>query len=334
MPQDNEFGMTEFKFPHELEEEKNVSVSAEEDRIEIEIEDDTPEQDRGREPMPVEAVKKLEVEVDELDKYSAEAKEKMIQMKKVWHDERRAKEAASREREEAIRVAQQLLEENKKLKKAYSTGEQEYLNTVKNATELELDVAKRGYKEALETGDSDRIVEAQSKLNAASIKADRVNNFRPSALQEQENEVQIPQLQEKPIAPDTKTREWTEKNTWFGNKKSMTAYALGLHEELIDEYGKDFVSTDQYFKRIDTAVREAFPKYFDALEPQTQVEIEDEPQKAQPKAKPSTVVAPATRSTSSKQIKLAPRQVALARKLGLTPEQYAREFAKTGGQNG
>jgi hypothetical protein len=334
MPQDNEFGMTEFKFPHELEEEKNVSVSAEEDRIEIEIEDDTPEQDRGREPMPVEAVKKLEVEVDELDKYSAEAKEKMIQMKKVWHDERRAKEAASREREEAIRVAQQLLEENKKLKKAYSTGEQEYLNTVKNATELELDVAKRGYKEALETGDSDRIVEAQSKLNAASIKADRVNNFRPSALQEQENEVQIPQLQEKPIAPDTKTREWTEKNTWFGNKKSMTAYALGLHEELIDEYGKDFVSTDQYFNRIDNAVREAFPKYFDALEPQTQVEIEDEPQKAQPKAKPSTVVAPATRSTSSKQIKLAPRQVALARKLGLTPEQYAREFAKTGGQNG
>ena len=334
MPQDNEFGMQEFKFPHELEEEKNVSVSAEEDRIEIEIEDDTPEQDRGREPMPVEAVKKLEVEVDELDKYSAEAKEKMIQMKKVWHDERRAKEAASREREEAIRVAQQLLEENKKLKKAYTTGEQEYLNTVKNATELELDVAKRGYKEALETGDSDRIVEAQSKLNAASIKADRVNNFKPSALQEQENEVQIPQLQEKTVAPDTKTREWTEKNTWFGNKKSMTAYALGLHEELIDEYGKDFVSTDQYFKRIDTAVREAFPKYFDALEPQTQVEIEDEPQKAQPKAKPSTVVAPATRSTSSKQIKLAPRQVALARKLGLTPEQYAREFAKTGGQNG
>jgi hypothetical protein len=334
MPQDNEFGMTEFKFPHELEEEKNISVSAEEDKIEIEIEDDTPEQDRGREPMPVEAVKKLEVEVDELDKYSAEAKEKMIQMKKVWHDERRAKEAASREREEAIRVAQQLLEENKKLKKAYTTGEQEYLNTVKNATELELDVAKRGYKEALETGDSDRIVEAQSKLNAASIKADRVNNFKPSALQEQENEVQIPQLQEKPITPDTKTREWTEKNTWFGNKKSMTAYALGLHEELIDEYGKDFVSTDQYFKRIDTAVREAFPKYFDALEPQTQVEIEDEPQKAQPKAKPSTVVAPATRSTSSKQIKLAPRQVALARKLGLTPEQYAREFAKTGGQNG
>lgn len=332
------FEQEEFKFPDEIDDKDVVNLDeggkaeAEDKGFDIEVEDDTPEQDRNAVPLDKDTVKELEE--DDLKDYSKKVKQRIDQMKKVWHDERRAKESASREREEAIRVAQQLLEENKKLKKAYSTGEQEYLNTVKNATELELDVAKRSYKEALETGDSDRIVEAQSKLNAAAIKSDRVNNFRPSALQEQENEVQIPQLQEKPIAPDTKTREWTEKNTWFGNKKSMTAYALGLHEELIDEYGKDFVSTDQYFNRIDNAVREAFPKYFDALEPQTQVEIEDEPQKAQPKTKPSTVVAPATRSTSSKQIKLAPRQVALARKLGLTPEQYAREFAKTGGQNG
>jgi len=332
MAENNEFGMQEFKFPHELDEDKNVSVSAEEDRIEIEIEDDTPPEDRGVKPMPKEIVQKLEE--DELDKYSAEAKEKLAQLKKVWHDERRRADSSDREREEAINVAQRLFEENKKLKQAYSTGEKTYIETVQNATELELEVAKRYYKEALETGDSDRIVEAQAKLNSAAIKSDKVKDFRPSALQEEENEVQIPQMQEKSVTPDAKTQEWTEKNPWFGSKKPMTAYALGLHEELIDEYGKDFVSTDQYFKRIDTAVRDAFPKYFDALEPQTQVEIEDEPQKAQPKAKPSTGVAPATRSTSSKQIKLAPRQVALARKLGLTPEQYAREFAKTGGQNG
>jgi len=332
MPQDNEFGMQEFKFPHELDEDKNVSVSAEEDKIEIEIEDDTPPEDRGVKPMPKEIVQKLEE--DELDKYSAEAKEKLAQLKKVWHDERREKEAALREQQEAVRVAQQLLNENKKLKHAYSTGEREYISTVQGAVELQLEVAKRNYKESLETGDSERIAEAQLKMNEASFRSQQAKNFRPTALQEDENEVQIPQMQQKAVTPDAITQEWTEKNPWFGAKKSMTAYALGLHEELIDEYGKDFVSTDQYFKRIDTAVRDAFPKYFDALEPQTQVEIEDEPQKAQPKAKPSTVVAPATRSTSSKQIKLAPRQVALARKLGLTPEQYAREFAKTGGQNG
>lgn len=326
--------MTEFKFPDEVEAEKKVTITAEDNDISVEIEDDTPPEDRGRQPMPVEAVKKLEVEVDELDKYSEEAKQKMIQMKKVWHDERRAREAAHKEQQEAIRVAQQLLNENRRLKQAYSTGEKSFIETVQGATELELEVAKRSYKEALETGDADRIADAQLKLNEASYKTQQAKNFRPTPLQDFENEVQIPQMQERSPEPDTKTQAWTEKNPWFGPKKSMTAFALGLHEELLDEYGKDFAGTDQYFKRIDTAMRESFPKYFSTLEQQTDVEVDDEPQKTQQKPKPSTVVAPATRSTSAKQIKLNPRQVALARKLGLTPEQYAREFAKTGGQNG
>jgi len=331
MAENNEFGMQEFKFPHELDEEKNVSVSAEEDRIEIEIDDDTPPEDRGVKPMPKEIVQKLEE--DELDKYSAEAKEKLAQLKKVWHDERREKEAALREQQEAVRVAQRLLDENKKLKQAYSTGEKTYIETVQGAAELELEVAKRSYKEALETGDSDRIVEAQSKLNSAAIKSDKVKDFRPSALQEEENEVQIPQLQERPVTPDAKTQEWTEKNAWFGPKKSMTAYALGLHEELIDEYGKTFVGTDQYFQRIDKEMRKVFSEYFDTLEPQTKVEVEEESKPSQ-KSKPSTVVAPATRSTSSKQIRLKPSQIALARKLGLSPEQYARELLKMEARNG
>jgi hypothetical protein len=331
MPQDNEFGMQEFKFPHELEEEKKLSVEAEEDKIEIEIDDDTPEQDRGVTPMPKEIVQKLEE--DELDKYSAEAKEKLSQLKKVWHDERREKEAALREQQEAINVAKRLLEENKKLKQAYSTGEKTYIETVQGAAELELEVAKRSYKEALETGDSDRIVEAQSKLNAAAIKSDKVKDFRPSALQEEENEVQIPQMQEKPVTPDAKTQEWTEKNPWFGSKKPMTAYALGLHEELIDEYGKNFVGTDQYFQRIDKEMRKVFSEYFDTTEPQTKVEVEEESKPSQ-KSKPSTVVASATRSTSSKQIRLKPSQIALARKLGLSPEQYARELIKMEARNG
>lgn len=331
MPQDNEFGMTEFKFPDEIEAEKKVEVSAEDDNIQIEIDDDTPEQDRGVTPMPKEIVQKLEE--DELDKYSAEAKEKLSQLKKVWHDERREKEAALREQQEAIRVAQRLLEENKKLKQAYSTGEKTYIETVQGAAELELEVAKRSYKEALETGDSDRIVEAQAKLNQAAIKSDKVKDFRPSALQEEENEVQIPQMQEKPVTPDAKTQEWTEKNPWFGSKKPMTAYALGLHEELIDEYGKNFVGTDQYFQRIDKEMRKVFSEYFDTSEPQTKVEVEEE-SKPSPKSKPSTVVAPATRSTSSKQIRLKPSQIALARKLGLSPEQYARELLKMEARNG
>ena len=331
MPQENEFGMQEFKFPHELEEEKKVSVSAEEDKIEIEIDDDTPEQDRGVTPMPKVIVQKLEE--DELDKYSAEAREKLTQLKKVWHDERREKEAAMREQQEAVNVAKRLFEENKKLKQAYSTGEKTYIETVQNATELELEVAKRGYKEALETGDSDRIVEAQAKLNSAAIKSDKVKDFRPSALQDEENELQIQQMQEKPVAPDAKTQEWTEKNVWFGSKKPMTAYALGLHEELVDEYGKAFVGTDQYFQRIDKEMRKVFSEYFDTTEPQTKVEVEEESKPSQ-KSKPSTVVASATRSTNSKQVRLKPSQIALAKKLGLSPEQYARELIKMEARNG
>lgn len=331
MPQDNEFGMQEFKFPHELEDDKKMSVSAEEDNIEIEIDDDTPEQDRGVTPMPKEIVQKLEE--DELDKYSAEAKEKLSQLKKVWHDERRRADFSDKEREEAINVAKRLFEENKKLKQAYSTGEKTYIETVQGAAELELEVAKRSYKEALETGDSDRIVEAQSKLNQAAIKSDKVKDFRPTALQEQENEVQIPQMQEKPATPDAKTQEWTEKNVWFGSKKPMTAYALGLHEELVDEYGKAFVGTDQYFQRIDKEMRKVFSEYFDTVDPQTKVEVEEESKPSQ-KSKPSTVVASATRSTNSKQIRLKPSQIALARKLGLSPEQYARELIKMEARNG
>ena len=318
---------TEFKFPDEIEDKGKP----EQPEIEIEIEDDAPVEDRGRQPLPKPLVEELEK--DELDQYDDNVKTKLKQMRKVWHDERREKEAALREQQEAINVAKRLLEENKKLKQAYSTGEKTYIETVQGAAELELEVAKRSYKEALETGDSDRIVEAQSKLNAAAIKSDKVKDFRPSALQEEENEVQIPQMQEKPVTPDAKTQEWTEKNPWFGAKKPMTAYALGLHEELIDEYGKNFVGTDQYFQRIDKEMRKVFSEYFDTSEPQTKVEVEEE-SKPSPKSKPSTVVASATRSTSSKQIRLKPSQIALARKLGLSPEQYARELIKMEARNG
>lgn len=326
-----EFEKEEFTFPDE-QDEKIVDAAAEDNSVTIEIEDDTPEEDRGRQPMPAEVVKKLEVEVDDLDKYSADAKEKLKAMKKVWHDERRAKEAAAREREEAIRVAQQLLNENRKLKEAYSTGEKTFIDTVQDTAKLKLTVAKRNYKEALESGDTERIADAQVELNEAAYKSEQVKNFRPTPLHDSENEVQIQQLQENTPRLDTKTQEWTQRNQWFGPKKSMTAYALGLHEELVDEYGASFAGTDQYFQRIDKQMRKSFPEYFDTLEPKTQVEDAAETQKAQPKQKPNTVVAPATRSTSSKQVKLAPRQVALAKKLGITPELYANEFIKTGGQ--
>jgi hypothetical protein len=132
---------------------------------------------------------------------------------------------------------------------------------------------------------------------------------------------------------DAKTQSWLDENPWYGSKKAMSNFAVGIHEELVDDYGPTIVGSDQYFKHIDKTMRKKFPEYFDTSEEGSQAEPEPEPQTA-PKAKPSTVVAPATRSTSSKQVRLKQSQMALIKKLGLSPEVYAREQQKLEASNG
>jgi hypothetical protein len=322
-----ELEQEDFKFPDEIEAEeaaKGGKVEAQADDFAIEIEDDRPEADRNVEPLDQETVKELEE--DDLKDYSKKVKQRIDQMKKVWHDERRAKEDAVREQQEAVRVAQRLLEENKKLKEAYSTGEKEYISTVQNAAELEMAAAKRVYRDAVDSGDTDRIVDAQAALNDAAIKADKVKNFRPTALQEEEYVVksQQEQYQQQPKV-DPLTSKWLEKNTWYGPDEEMTALALAAHTKLEKNFGKQFVGSEDYFKRIDETMRKRFPENF-SEEVQTQTGGDKPSQRAD--AKPAPVVAPATRSTASKRIVLKASQVALARKLGLTPEQYAREMQK------
>ena len=302
----------EFKFPDETE-DKKLSVEAEGDNIDIEIEDDTPPEDRNKSPMPKEVVQKLEE--DELDKYSAEAKEKLNQLKKVWHDERREKEAALREQQEAINAAQRLLEENRKLKASLSTGEKAFITTVQGASELELEVAKRSYKEALETGDSDKIVEAQAKLNSAAIKSDKVKNFRPTALQDEENEVQIPQQFEQPVVRDQKAASWQERNPWFGQDYAMTYAAWGIEQQLRQAEGFDG-SSDEYYDELNRRIRGQFPQKFAA---QTNRAPKQNVQAVAPAARSSGVNNSARRS-----VKLSPSQVAIAKKLGVPVEEYAK----------
>jgi len=328
-----EFEKQQFKFPDE-QEDKGKPLETEAEEVEYIVEDDTPPEDKDKKPMPEEVVKKLEVADEDNEELDPKAqKERIKQYKKVWNDERRAKEAALREQQEAINLAKHVIEENKKLRQAYNTGEKTYIETVQNAADTTLAMAKREYKEALESGDSDRIVEAQTALSEATYKAQQVKQFRPSALQEPENEVQIPQRQESAPQIDAKTQSWLDENPWYGSKKAMSNFAVGIHEELVDEYGPKIVGTDQYFKHIDKTMRSKFSEYFDTMEESSQAEPESEPQTA-PKAKPSTVVAPATRSTSSKQVRLKQSQMTLIKKLGLTPEVYAREQQKLEASNG
>ena len=328
-----DFEKESFKFPHEAEETKGKPLEATADDVEIIIEDDTPPEDRGREPLPTEVVKKLEVADEDNEELDPKAQiERIKQYKKVWNDERRAKEAAERERQAAFEALDRLNKENKQLKAQYSAGEKTYIETVQNAADTTLAMAKREYKEALESGESDRIVEAQAALSEATYKAQQAKQFKPSALQEEENDVQIPQSQQTPKT-DPKTQSWLDENPWYGSKKAMSSFAVGIHEELVDEYGPKVVGTDQYFKHIDKTMRKKFPEYFDTMEESSQAEPDLEPQTA-PKAKPSTVVAPATRSTSSKQVRLKQSQMAIIKKFGLTPEVYAREQQKLEASNG
>jgi hypothetical protein len=301
-------------FSFEIEEDTPETGAA---KPEIEVVDDTPEADRGREPMPKEIVEELEN--DELEDYSEKVKVRLKQMKKVWHDERREKERVLREQQEALSVAQRLMEENNRLKQTLSHGEQTLYGTYKQATEYELAAARREYKEAYEAGDSDKVIEAQEKLNAASLKMQQLNNYQPT-LQQQNTEVQIPQPAVQQPRLDQKTVSWQERNTWYGTDPEMTASALGLHQKLVQERGPQYVGSDEYWAAIDKTMRRRFPDYFGD---------EEAPKTSQRETKSAPVVAPASRSRSPKKIVLKQSQLAIAKRLGLTPEQYARELLKT-----
>lgn len=286
---------------------------------EIEVEDDTPEADRGREPMPKEIVDELEA--DELEEYSEKVKLRLKQMKKVWHDERREKERYQREQNEALTAAQRYHQEAEQLRKAMAEGQQSLVGSVKQNVEFELAEARRAYRDAYEAGDTDKVLEAQEKLNKAAYRLEQLSDYRPT-LQTPEVGVQMaPEVVHIP-RPDQKTMAWQERNQWYGLDEEMTASALGLHQKLEKQYGNKYIGTDEYWGAIDKTMRRRFPEYFGDSEP------DSSDTKPTARTNKSAVVASASRSTSSKKIVLRQSQLAIAKKLGLTAEQYAREVAK------
>jgi len=295
---------------------------SDEDNLKIDIVDDTPVEDRAhRNPLPKEVVEDLEK--DDLTEYSAKVKNRIDTARKAYHDERRAKEAAAREREEAIQFAKRIHQENQELKQRLGAGERVFINEVNKSATTDLQVAKENLKRAYESADPAIITEAQEALTDAKIKIREVEKFKPS-LQEIETPVQMnPQVQQ-PIrpefTPDSKAEAWREKNDWFGPNKAMTALALGLHEELV-ESGID-PRSDEYYRRVDLTMRRRFPEHFE--DTQDTEEVERTSRKA------STVVAPATRSSAPRQIRITASQASIAKRLGITPEAYAREVMKLG----
>ena len=317
----------EYKFPDEVEDKDSKLSASQEEEFELEIEDDTPPLDRGRKPLPKEI--RDELENDDLEKYSEDAQAKLRAANKIWHDERREKEQAQRERQAAEEMAQRMLEENKQLRSKLSNGEQSYLNTYKNAAELELNAAKRAYKEAYDMGDSDRLVEAQQQIADANYKLRRAEEYVPSRHEEETDVKSVPEAQVP--RPDQRTVAWQERNDWFGKDEEMTSLALGLHQKLVKQYGASYPSTDEYWQKVDETMRRRFPDYFEEEEQEVEVTQRNKPQRTE---RVSTVVAPATRSTPSKKVKLKQSEVNIAKRLGLSPEQYVREKLRMEANNG
>jgi hypothetical protein len=311
--------MPEYKFPDELE---NTNDSPD-NEVEVEIVDDTPEKDRGREPLNREVADPTD---DEINSYSDGVQKRIKELTHARHDERRAKEALLREKKELERLAEHMANENKKLKEYVKSGSEQYAESIKKVAENDLEDAKRKYKEAYESGDSDALVAAQEAMTEAKMKTEAAKNFRAAPLQSGEVDVQTPQTQVPRQDLDDKTVRWQAKNRWFGadGYEEVTSFALGLHQKLVNS-GVD-PRSDDYFERIDARMKSTFPDIFG--------EAEDKPRSGDGSKRPTSVVAPATRSTGARKVQLTPTQVALAKKYGLTPQQYAAEVAKLEKSNG
>ena len=318
----------EFKFPHE-----KAAAAEEEDKIEIEIEDDTPLEDRGIRPMKA---KVEDVTDDELSEYDIKVQNRIKKLGKGYHDERRAKEQALREREATENYAKQLIDENKKLQQQISSGSKVLIEQSQSSAQLELDAAKKKYKEAYEQADVDALTEAQTEIAKATLRMDRASGMKP--IEVDEKEYAPAQPEQAKVSP--RTQKWLNRNSdWWGQDDEMTMTAMGIDRKLQKEYGADYVGTEEYFQTIDKTMRKRFPEHFES----DQSYEEDEPPPKKRTSEPvdeddeydpprratriTSPVAPATRSTPPNRVRLKASEAAQARRLGVPIEEYARQVA-------
>lgn len=317
--------MDTFKFPDEdtspimsgaelADDKVEFSIEGEGD-VDVEVLDDTPPEDKGRKALdkPVD-----DVTDEELDNYGDKVKKRISELSHARHDERRAKEAIERQARELEAYTQRVLEENKRLKEYVSNGEQVYAGTLLESAQAKVEAAKRVYREAVESYDPDQIVEAQSALNEAQWNLAEAKKFKPTPLQPVEEPVYTQPTQPESARPDDKTVRWQARNQWFGEDDEMTAVALATHKKLVAN-GVD-PRSDDYFERIDARMRDLYPEHFGESRKETR--------------KPATVVAPSSRSTKAKKVVLTSTQVALAKRLGVPLDVYAKQIAKEEAQNG
>jgi hypothetical protein len=285
--------------------EEQIEVSSD-DGLEVEIVDDTPEEDRGR-PRRADGKEPEVPDDDEIANYSDNVQSRIKKLRFEYHEERRRKEEAERVREQAVMDMQKLYEENQKLRETLTKGEGALVNQAKGRIAAELEKAKQSYKDAYESGDSDAMIAANERLTLLTNEKLRYESYKPKPVQQQKMPEYTQAPQESVV--DDKAIDWASRNEWFQKDKAMTGYAYGIHEELVED-GID-PRSDEYYRQIDSKMREAFPHKFGHQRQQ------------------GTVVAPSSRSTKApRKVTLTQSQVALAKRLGISPEKYAAQLMK------
>ena len=278
--------------------------------VEIEVVDDRAEDDKNRPEM---RDKPMDITDQELESYSEKVRKRLQHFSKGYHEQRRTAEQAAKDREEALRYAQHVAEENKKLKETVNKNQEILLEQAKQQAQRELATAKAKFKRAYDAGDSKALADAQEAVAKATLKVERVDEFKLPALQQEENNVQ-PEITAPTPSVDPRAAEWQNQNKWFGEDDEMTSFALGLHQKLVKQ-GVD-PRTDDYYDTINRRMRQVFPEAF----PREVDEDDERPRR-------TNVVAPATRSVAPKKITLTRTQVALAKRLGVPLEEYAKQVA-------
>jgi len=314
---------------------KKSDEEAQDSNVDIEIVDDRPPEDRRPPAKETKAEAKSDESDDELEGYSEKVKKRINKLRYQQHEERRQREEAERLREEAIRVAQKYADQSKQYHKIIQEGEQYLVHQIRERASMAVDQAKNSYRQAYEEGNTDKILEAQealinaqSELKSADYQLNEIKHRPKQAPEEFKAPApQQPQVHQPP-EPSAKALKWSQENPWFGQEKDMTALAYGVHEKLIRDEGFD-PNSDEYFEAIDRTMRSRFPDYFGEGDSGSDEPSQDE-QSSSTSRSPSVVVAPSSRNNGAKprKVRLSRTQLALAKRLGLTPEQYANQLIK------
>lgn len=292
--------------------------------IEVEIEEAPVEEKQEVEAKVEEKAEEPESDTDnsdsEIDKYSAGVQKRIDQLTKQYRDEERARQDAQGLQEEAVKYAEKVKEENEKLRKSLEDNESVLLDQAKGRVEAQIAQANANYKAAYEAGDPDELLKAQAELTRLQNEQYRVTNYKAPKREEPEpvpTEAPKQEAQPEPAKPPQRALDWADRNTWFMKDKRMTGFAYGVHEELVTKGVEP--NSEEYYSEIDAAMKEAFPNKFET----------DAEESAPPQSQAGNVVAPPSRTSKKpRKVKLTPTAAALAKRLGLTAEQYAAQLMK------